>query len=148
MSELPYETEALPEDDGVLGPDDSLETDDLSRDPLDTGLAVPDKWSVAERFGSTLSESRAGEPLDRRLAAEEPEAGAEEDPNPDQTWPSDTPCAPRAGRLVAYDEGSHPTTESEVLAFDVGIDAGAASAEEAAVHLVPDTDDEDQDWEN
>jgi len=148
MSELPYETEALPEDDGVLEPDDSLETDDLSQDPLDTGLAVPDKWSVAERFGTTLAESRAGEPLDRRLAAEEPDAGADEQPNPDQTWPAYSAREPRAGRLVACDEGSHPTTEPEMLAFDVGIDAGAASAEEAAVHLVPDTEDEDQDWEN
>lgn len=55
-----------------------------------------------------------GEPLD-------PEAGTD-----------------RAGRLVAPDEGTRPDATKEVLARDEGIDAGAAGAEEAAVHIVPD----------
>ena len=135
--------EQLTEDDGVLEPDESLETDDLSQDPLDTGLAVPDKWSVAEQFGTTQADARDGESLDRRLAAEEPEADPDDLRDPDPEWPSDSAAEPRSGRLVAADEGSHPTTESEVFAYDVGIDSGAASAEEAAVHLVPD-DDEDE----
>ena len=49
----------------------------------------------------------------------------------------------RAGRLVAPDEGAHPDTESDLVAYDVGIDAGAASAEEAAMHVVP-ADEEDE----
>jgi hypothetical protein len=44
----------------------------------------------------------------------------------------------RAGRLVAPDEGSHFDLEEELIAADVGIDAGAASAEEAAIHVVDD----------
>ena len=47
---------------------------------------------------------------------------------------------PRAGRLVAEDEGAHPDTESGLVARDVGIDGGAAGAEEAAVHV----EDEDE----
>jgi hypothetical protein len=47
---------------------------------------------------------------------------------------------PRAGRLVAPDEGAHPDTEPDLIGRDVGIDAGAASAEEAAVHIVDDDD--------
>ncbi len=43
---------------------------------------------------------------------------------------------PRAGRLVAQDEGAHPDTEADLVAQDAGIDGGAASAEEAAVHVV------------
>lgn len=48
----------------------------------------------------------------------------------------------RAGRLVAPDEGAHGDTEKDMLAQDVGIDGGAASAEEAAVHRIPDEDDD------
>src|SRR5206468_349819 len=42
----------------------------------------------------------------------------------------------RAGRLVAPDEGAHADEEKDLLAQDVGIDGAAASAEEAAVHVV------------
>ncbi|TCC49040.1 hypothetical protein E0H75_21055 [Kribbella capetownensis] len=44
----------------------------------------------------------------------------------------------RAGRLATPDEGSHFDFEEELVAADVGIDAGAASAEEAAIHVVDD----------
>ena len=42
----------------------------------------------------------------------------------------------RSGRLVGPDGGVDHTTHQEV-ASDAGIDAGAASAEEAAVHTLP-----------
>ena len=42
------------------------------------------------------------------------------------------------GRLVAPDEGSPFDLKEELVAVDVGIDGGAASAEEAAVHVVDD----------
>ncbi len=42
----------------------------------------------------------------------------------------------RSGRLVAPDEGAHEDGESGLIATDVGIDGAAASAEEAAVHVV------------
>jgi hypothetical protein len=42
----------------------------------------------------------------------------------------------RAGRLVAPDEGVDVDDESDLLASDVGIDGSAASAEEAAVHVI------------
>jgi Family of unknown function (DUF5709) len=44
----------------------------------------------------------------------------------------------RAGRLVATDEGSGGDTDAYLYAHDVGIDGAAASAEEAAVHTIPD----------
>ena len=44
----------------------------------------------------------------------------------------------RAGRLVAPDRGFGEDVEAELLADDVGIDGGAASAEEAAVHIIDD----------
>jgi hypothetical protein len=45
----------------------------------------------------------------------------------------------RAGRLVAF--GVDPTDpSSDYRAHDVGIDGGAASAEEAAIHIIAEED--------
>lgn len=41
---------------------------------------------------------------------------------------------------MAPDEGAHTDETKEEVAQDVGIDAGAAGAEEAAVHIVDDAD--------
>ena len=46
----------------------------------------------------------------------------------------------RAGRLVAPDMGFGEDTEAELVAEDVGISGGAASAEEAAIHIIDDGD--------
>ena len=46
----------------------------------------------------------------------------------------------RAGRLVAPDQGIGEDEDKELIAEDVGIDGAASSAEEAAVHVVPDDD--------
>ncbi|MGO9078673.1 MAG: DUF5709 domain-containing protein [Streptosporangiaceae bacterium] len=128
------------EDDGVLDASDTLEGDP-GDDPLDQGIVPPDRWSAGEGFGTTLAEERAGESLDQLLAEEEP------DPDPyaqarlraEGRW-SDYDQEPRAGRLVAEDEGAHQDSEPDLVARDVGIDGGAATAEEAAVHVHDDTD--------
>jgi hypothetical protein len=148
------ESEELPEDDGVLDPDDTLETDDLSADPLDTGISPLERHPASERYGVTLAESRTGESLDARLAEEEPDFGAPESPDSrpelEENGPSydDEQQAPRAGRLVAEDEGAHETLEPEYFARDIGVDGGAASAEEAAMHVVGDDEEEDLDDED
>ncbi|MGW1950945.1 DUF5709 domain-containing protein, partial [Streptomyces sp. NPDC001940] len=41
----------------------------------------------------------------------------------------------RAGRVVSEDEGTRPNS-SGLDAQDIGLDGGAASAEEAAMHIV------------
>ena len=46
----------------------------------------------------------------------------------------------RSGRLVASNLGFGEDAESEMFASDVGIDGGAASAEEAAMHIISDED--------
>ena len=130
------------EDDGTLDASDTLEGDP-GDDPLDQGIVPADRWSAGEGFGTTLAEERAGESLDQLLAEEEPEADpyAEDDWAPDAEDAGDGELAdseleqePRSGRLVAEDEGAHQDTEPDMVARDVGIDAGAATAEEAAVH--------------
>ena len=50
-------------------------------------------------------------------------------------WATGVRQEPRSGRLVAPDEGAHSDAESDAVARDVGIDGGAAGAEEAAVHV-------------
>lgn len=94
-------------------PAETLEGDDLQSDPLDAGYSPPDRPSAETR--EQWSDEGNEQSLDERLAQEAPETPA----------PSD---GDRAGRLVADADGR------DVFGDDVGIDGGAASAEEAAVH--------------
>ncbi|GAA4696976.1 DUF5709 domain-containing protein [Phytohabitans rumicis] len=127
------------EDDGVLDTSDTLD-DDRVADPLDTGIAPADRWSGANRFGTTPAEERAGESLDQLLAQEEPDVDpyAEQDDDEDELNRRGYEQDPRAGRLVADDQGFGEDEEADSVAWDAGIDAGGASAEEAAVHVVDD----------
>ena len=86
-------------------------------DPLDAGYAPPDRPYALDDDQVTVEGQREGETLDERLAAEIPEE-VPEDVN-------------RAGRLADAESGGDDT-----VAEDVGVDGGAASAEEAAVHVV------------
>jgi Family of unknown function (DUF5709) len=137
----------------VLDASDTL-AGDPGDDPLDRGVAAPQRWSSAIRHGSTASEQQAGESLDQRLAEEEPDVAGEVDEEPATDLAADEDAGdedvdglllddgpdPRAGRLVAGDEGAHPDEEADLVARDAGIDGGGATAEEAAVHVVPDDD--------
>ena len=128
------------EDDGVLDGSDTLD-DDVS-DPLDVGIAAADRWSGANRFGTTIAEQRAGETMDQLLAEEEPDVDpyAEAADDEDELVRRGYDHEPRAGRLVADDEGAHPDDEGDLVARDAGVDGGGASAEEAAMHVVEDPD--------
>jgi hypothetical protein len=112
---------------------------DPGEDPLDTGIAPPDRWSAGEGYGTTADEQEEGESLDQLLAEEEPEPDPYAEPDADDDRVYGAEPEPRAGRLVAEDEGTHTDTEADLVARDAGIDGGGASAEEAAVH------DEDED---
>ena len=113
-------------------------------DELDRGYSPPEKWSAAQGFGNTPYEEAAGESLDQRVAQEEPEPdpydqaeGTEDEDVSDDGEVGDQ----RAGRLVDPDQGLGEDRESDLVADDVGIDGAAASAEEAAVHVVPEPGD-------
>ncbi|WP_028936158.1 DUF5709 domain-containing protein [Pseudonocardia spinosispora] len=131
-------------DDDVFEQLDGLDTLDGrgTNDPLDEGYSPPEKPWAVEDWGTTAREEAEGEDLDHRLAREQPESWANEDPDDDGLGDeSDTDGElrdfevgdVRSGRLTASDSGDH-----EPYAEDVGIDGAAASAEEAAVHVVPD----------
>lgn len=114
-------------------------------DELDRGYSPPESWSAGEGFGNTPYEEATGESLDQRIAQEEPEpdpyAEAERAIDPDDEGLDDGEVGDRrAGRLVASDQGLGEDTEQDLIGDDVGIDGAAASAEEAAVHIVPDQD--------
>jgi hypothetical protein len=127
------------EEEDQIDTGDSLVDQDLSSDPLDTGYSPPDREPTNTRFGTTEWEQQTGESLDQRLAEEVPDVDADADPVDDPDW-DDRPADQRAGRLVAPDEGAHGDEESDEIAFDEGIDGGAASAEEAAVHVIGEDD--------
>jgi hypothetical protein len=103
-------------------------------DPLDEGYSPPEHEPAHLRHGMTREEQREGETLDERLAEEEPDIDPYADVN-DYGTPD-----PRAGRLVAPDEGFGEDDEKDEVADDVGIDGAGASAEEAAMHVI-DSDD-------
>ncbi|MDX3311904.1 DUF5709 domain-containing protein [Streptomyces sp. NPDC054884] len=111
-------------------------------DTLDEGYSPPEKPLGVTRYGTTAAEQHDGESLDQRLAQEVPDVSAPAgDGVGDLQGGEGEPVDPeagdrRAGRLVAPDEGAHPDAVKEEIAEDVGIDGGAATAEEAAVHIV------------
>ena len=112
-------------------------------DELDRGYSPPEKWSAAQGYGNTPYEEAAGESLDQRIAQEEtePDPYDQAERTEDEDMSDDGEVGGRrAGRLVDPDEGFGEDTEADLVADDVGIDDAAASAEEAAVHIVPDQD--------
>ncbi|MCR1784320.1 hypothetical protein KVF89_17395 [Nocardioides carbamazepini] len=126
------------DDETQLQPEDTLADDDVA-DELDRGYSPPERYSAAQRYGNTPWEQAHDQPLDDRLAEEEPEVEASgtdepEDPEDPEAEAGDD----RAGRLVDPDEGLGADVEKDLVAEDVGIDGAAASAEEAAMHVLPD----------
>jgi hypothetical protein len=114
-------------------------------DELDRGYSPPEKYSAAQGFGNTPYEEATGETLEQRVAQEEPEP----DPYEEAEALADAEDiddgevgAERAGRLVDPDAGFGEDTEKDLVGTDVGIDGAAASAEEAAVHVVPEDGDQ------
>ncbi|GAA5076152.1 DUF5709 domain-containing protein [Streptomyces sp. SID10815] len=137
----PDDDSEIKEDTGVLDSEDTLEYDGVD-DPLDRGWSPPERPWAVEHTGVTAAEGRRGETLDQRLAEELPEPAAPDGDGigdydgGDGELLDDEVGAARSGRLVAPDEGAHEDEESALVATDVGIDGAAASAEEAAVHVV------------
>jgi hypothetical protein len=138
-----------------------------------------------DEFGTTAEEQRHGEPLEARLAREEPDVAAADpagtadasrdgaddlananvphewnEPDPYAGDADELPIDPEVGgpvsayervgpdavtgglvgRLVQPDQGGLEDTEPDEVAMDAGAAGGGASAEEAAMHEVPDPD--------
>ena len=143
------------DDEDQLQPQDSLVGDGTGdEDALDAGYSPPDSARGSYAHGVTAAEQREGETIDQRLKQEEPDPSWEADEqgrrgadriggdDPDSIaaeddWIGDSEVGDaRAGRLVSPDEGSHEDHDDQAWGRDVGVDGGAASAEEAAVHVI------------
>ncbi|MFF9688820.1 DUF5709 domain-containing protein [Streptomyces sp. NPDC014623] len=129
-----------PTDD--LDPQNVIDEPDLD-DMLDTGYSPPEKPLGVSKYGTTGEEQREGESLDQRLAQERPEEdplkAARADDEPEDNGPEEDDAGQeRAGRVATADEEPGAVRNNRVLGRDVGIDGGAASAEEAAVHIQED----------
>jgi hypothetical protein len=117
----------------LLEPEDTL-VDRGVKDVLDEG------YSPAEKPSDFYD---GHEPLDGRLAREVPNEAADDSdgigdtPDTDGEPYDDEVGTDRAGRLVAADDGSGSDTDAYLYARDVGIDGAGASAEEAAIHAIP-----------
>lgn len=146
------------------GEPDGLDTDialgEEGEDDIgDRSWSPPDRPTAVFDHGTTAGEAAEGGVLEDRLEAEVPDVGDTDQPGVTQpdlgegdalgedVSVEDTVVGDafegevgddRAGRLVAPDEGAHADEEKDLVADDVGIDAGAASAEEAAMHVVDD----------
>jgi hypothetical protein len=130
--------------DDQLQPDDTLD-DRGVEDVLDEGMSPPERPSRPVSHGLTAREDAEGETLDERLAQEEPDPVTEIDHTEqgqlDEIIDPDRPTDPtdgfevgdeRTGRLTEPGDGEDQLPAAE----EVGVDAGAASAEEAAMHTV------------
>lgn len=133
------------EDAGALDMEDALGEDDYD-EILDKGWSPPEKPYAINGSGTTAEEQREGESLDERLAEEVPDTGDGDEAGdglgdtPDSDGERIDPQAgdERAGRLLAPDHGAEGPVDDDTVAEDVGIDGGAAAAEEAAMHRIDD----------
>ncbi len=130
------------EDDNQLQPEDTL-IDRGIDDMLDEGYSAPERLYGRGAFGPSES-------MDQILAEEEPDPAsrinavldeAEQQRSDEAERETEFPQRGevgrvRAGRLVAPDQGFGEDAEAEMVAEDVGISGGAASAEEAAIHII------------
>jgi Family of unknown function (DUF5709) len=146
-----HESEDL-EDYETLDATDTLDGNP-GDDPLDRGVATPDRWSAGIRYAEEGEEE--SESLDELLSEEEPDVA--DDPGEDDwdenateeeivRYERDDGPDPRAGRLLSEDQqvddedDTLVAEEDELVARDEGIDGGGASAEEAALHVIDGSD--------
>ncbi|UXA05968.1 hypothetical protein KXD96_24315 [Mycobacterium sp. SMC-2] len=100
---------------GAFGPSESIE-DILAEEEPDPAARINVVLDEAEQRSSDASEREAEFPQRREVGTA------------------------RAGRLIAPDMGFGEDEDEELFATDVGISGGAASAEEAAVHIIDEED--------
>jgi len=130
--------------------------EDGEDDVIQRSWVAPDRPMGAGHHGETAAEQAEGSSLDERLGAELPDLDGER--AGDEMLPEQQPLDDalgedvaeedlvltddaevgdvRAGRLVEPDEGVRADVDADMVAMDVGVDDGAAGAEEAAMHVV------------
>jgi hypothetical protein len=138
----------------LLSPEESLDDEESGADP-DEGYSPADSPRELRAWGLTTREARTHESLSRRLVGEVPDVSAIGDGDgigdiaDGDGEPVDRQVGNRrSGRLVAYALDADDSG-SDYRAHDVGVDGGAASAEEAAMHVIESSaeyDDDTDEW--
>lgn len=114
--------------DAELGASVQLENSETLEGPVGAGDGIDAGYIPADRpygldeDGVTAKGMREGDGLDDRLRRDQPEE-----------WTADLD---RSGRIMMDGEGAALETRDAMAGTDVGIDGGAASAEEDAMHDV------------
>ncbi|MEV7449068.1 DUF5709 domain-containing protein [Streptomyces nigra] len=136
-----------PADYNPLRPQEEYDEDEFGQDILDEGYSPPERPLGVTEWGLTAREGVSHEDLTHRLRREVPELSAQDDgdglgdtTDTDGELIDDQVGDARAGRLLGWDMDDGAGFDDDYTARDIGIDGGAASAEEAAIHVVPDRD--------
>lgn len=129
----------------LLQPEEALDEDEVGED-LDEGYSPLERPLGLSAWGLTDREGLTHESLARRLAHEQaevaaPNAGDElgDASDTDGELIDDQVGDARSGRLV-LGEIDAADSRSDFWARDVGVDGAGASAEEAAIHIVPEAE--------
>jgi len=127
------------EDEGQASAEPGLAGKRITGDPQEDMPVAGDRPLAVDDFGTTALEESMGEPLDGRLAREEPELLETAPPvisdreGIDNPYPADR--EEQVGRIVETDEGARGDYEADAVAIDVGTDQGGFTAEERAMHI-------------
>jgi hypothetical protein len=112
------------DDEGMPDLEGPLPQKEATGDPQE-GLAPPAEVPASLDYGTTAREEHEREPIERRLAREQPDV-------------DDAPVGDgdrRAPQLVEEDEGARTDADADLAATDVDRGLGGASAEEEAVKV-------------
>lgn len=129
------------EDEGQASAEPGLASKRITGDPQEDMPVAGDQPLAVDDYGTTALEESLGEPLDGRLAREEPDLLETAPPvvtdyeGIDNPYPADR--EEQVGRIVETDEGAREDDEATVVAIDVGTDQGGFTAEERAMHIEP-----------
>lgn len=123
------------EQEGIPDMDDPYPGEAATGARWDEPVAPGDEPVGVNDFGVTAAEELSDEPLAVRVQREVPDVLGLEDDDP-------------VARLVDPDEGGITDDEGDVLASEALGDAGALSAEEAAMHLASEDDAPGLSWDD
>lgn len=131
-----------------LQPEDTLIERGIG-DMLDEGYSPPERpyghgaFGPAESMDQMLAEEEQDPTSRINVPLDEDEQQRSDESERETEFPQRREVGrARAGRLVAPDMGFGEDTEAELVAEDVGVSGGAASAEEAAVHIIEESPNE------
>lgn len=146
VNDGPSADDFLDDNINLLPPEEALDDQEVGED-LDEGYSPGERPLALSAWGTTAAEEAGQESLDLLLLREEPDVAyaADEGDGLGDTTDTDGELIDdqvgdrRAGRLLIADTDAGDL-RSDYWASDVGIDGAGASAEEAAIHIVPDDD--------